>query len=326
VGRSGRTRRATTGPSGIVRGVRRRVDPGAFLLLTPVLWGATFPAAKLALRRLPVPAFMALTRTLGFASVLVLIPLLRRSGAGRIAGDARRVLLPGILLGGLIFVAYTLQTEGLARTTATNAGFITALYVVFVPIMAAVAFRNRVPAAAWVAVAASLAGLALLSIRHLDRVRVHSGDLLVLAGAVAWAGHVTSVGHFSRRFPAWLLSLAQMGFTALFQLAAAGGSGLRLSAAAGIRVWPLLVITGALGSGIAYTLQILGQQTLTAVRAVVILAGESIFAAIFAAVWIGERLVPHQWMGAALVLGAMAFSELGARRPPEQRIEPATAE
>jgi drug/metabolite transporter (DMT)-like permease len=69
----------------------------------------------------------------------------------------------------------------------------------------------------------------------------------------------------------------------------------------------------------------MAQQEVTAVRAVVLLAGESVFAAAFAAVWIGERLSMHQWLGALLVLAAMTFSELAARRPPELRLEPASA-
>ena len=85
----------------------------------------------------------------------------------------------------------------------------------------------------------------------------------------------------------------------------------------------LLVITGILGSGIAFTIQVLAQRTVTPGRAVVLLAGESLFAAFFAAIWIQERLAVHQWIGAALVVAAMVSSELSARRPAAARIDPA---
>jgi drug/metabolite transporter (DMT)-like permease len=304
---------------------RRRIDAGVLLLLTPLLWGATFPAAKLALRRMPTLTFMAWTRGLGFLAILAMLPLLMRSERNVPPRTYRSVIVPGLILGGLIFVAYFLQTEGLARTTATNAGFITGLYVVFTPIVAAAAFRQAVPASAWLAVAASVVGLALLSVQDLGEVRLHLGDALLLAGAVAWAGHIAGVGHYSPMFPAWMLSLAQMGATAILQLAAASATGLRFGTAAQGAVWPLLILTGVFGSGVAYTMQIMAQRTVTAVRAVVLLAGESLFAALFSAVWIGERLAVHQWMGAAIVLGAMTYSELSARRPPETRIEPASA-
>jgi drug/metabolite transporter (DMT)-like permease len=177
-----------------------------------------------------------------------------------------------------------------------------------------------------VACIAGFGGLALLSITNLASIRLHDGDLLVLAGAVVWAGHITAVGHFSPKFPPWMLSLSQMGFAAVFQLVAVIPTGMRLSDSAGLRVWPLLGLTGVLGSGVAFTIQVMAQRRLTPARAVVLLAGESLFSALFAAVWIGERLEPHQWLGAALVLGAMAFSELSARRPPSMQIEPATVE
>jgi drug/metabolite transporter (DMT)-like permease len=303
-------------------GVRRRIDAGTLLLLTPLLWGATFPATKIALRYLPVPTFMAWSRVLGFLAILAMVPLLRRADEGR-GRPLREVIGPGLVLGALMFGGYVLQTEGQARTTATNTGFITGLYVVFAPILAAVFLRHRVSRSIWVAVSVSLAGLSLLSIRDLGQIRLYAGDLLVLGGAVVWAGHITAVGHFAPRFTAWMLSLAQMGTAALFHLALAAMTGIHASASFSSKVWPLLLLNGALGSGVGFTIQVLAQQTVTPGRAVVLLAGEALFAAFFAALWIGERLSVHQWIGAALVLAAMAYSELSARRPREALVDPA---
>ncbi|HEX2089149.1 MAG TPA: DMT family transporter [Actinomycetota bacterium] len=305
--------------------MRRHIDPGLLLLPTPILWGITFPAGKLALDHLPPLVFMAWTRGLGFLSILLMVPLLKGREKDHSPASLRDVIAAGLLLGALIFVAYILQTEGLKRTTATNAGFITGLYVVFTPILAALLFGLRVPRAAWLAVAISVFGLALLSIRELDDIRVYGGDLLVLAGAVVWAGHVVGVSRLSPKFSAWSLSLSQMGVTALLQILATSTVGIRTGVALSSSVFPLLFLTGVLGSGVAYTLQIIGQRTLTATRAVVLLAGEALFAAVFSAIWIGERLSAHQWVGALLVLAAMTYSEVSARRPPEERVEPASA-
>jgi len=164
-----------------------------------------------------------------------------------------------------------------------------------------------------VAIAISFAGLTLLSVTDLHSIRFHAGDLLVVAGAVVWAGHITAVGHYSPRFPPWMLSMAQMAVAALLHVAVAAPGGLRWGTAASLDVWPLLILNGVIGSGVAFTIQILAQRTLTPVRAVILLAGESLFSAAFAAVWIDERLALHQWGGAALVLMAMAYSELSAR-------------
>ena len=289
---------------------RRRVDPGVLLLLTPILWGATFPAAKVGLEAIGVFPFMFWTRILGFLTILLVVPFV---AGGRVTGPAiRRVVGPGLLLGGLIFLGYVLQTEGLARTTATNAGFITGLYVVFAPILGLFLFRRRTGRATWMAAAVSVLGMALLSVPALDDLRPRHGDLLVLAGAVAWAGHVVGVGYYADRHDSVLLSLAQMGATALFHLVAVIPIGLVAPDTGD--VWLMLAITGVLGSGVAYTIQVVAQQTVTAARAVIILAGEAVSAAAISFVWLGERLEAHQWVGATLVLLAMAISELSARR------------
>ncbi|HEX9891501.1 MAG TPA: DMT family transporter [Actinomycetota bacterium] len=298
----------------------RRPDPGLLLFLTPILWGATFPAAKLGIAEAGIYPFMAWTRLVGFLTILVGIPLVAR---GTVTWPAvRRALVPGAILGSFIFAAYVLQTEGLARTTATNAGFITGLYVVFTPVLALAVYRTRAGAAAWVAVGISVVGLALLSVPALDDLRVGPGDLLVLGSAVLWAAHVVGVGRLAGRHPVAVLSLVQMGAAATFHILVTVGTGPGVAGLAG--TWHLLVITGVLGSGVAYTLQVMAQREVTAGRAVVILAGESVAAALFAAVWLGERLVAHQWVGATAVLAAMAVSELGARRAEVPRLDPAT--
>jgi drug/metabolite transporter (DMT)-like permease len=289
---------------------RRRVDPGILLLLTPILWGATFPAAKVGLEAIGVFPFMFWTRFVGFLTILAAVPLVARRELT--TGSIRRVAGPGMLLGALIFMAYVLQTEGLARTTATNAGFITGVYVVFTPILGLLLFRRRVVPAAWAAALVSMLGMAFLSVPGLGDLRPRFGDLLVLGSAVAWAGHAVGVGFFAGRHPSVLLSLAQMAATTAFHLVAVIPIGFRVPDTG--EVWLMLLITGLLGSGVAYTLQVIAQETVTATRAVVILAGESVSAAAISYVWLGERLEAHQWAGALLVLGAMALSELGARR------------
>jgi drug/metabolite transporter (DMT)-like permease len=301
--------------------VKRRLDPGLFLLLTPILWGASFPATKILLRHVGILPFMAWTRTLGFLTILAWVPMARRQEAS--TERFRRVVGPGALLGGLMVVGFTLQSAGIARTTATNAGFITGLYVVFTPLLAAIAFRLPVARSSWLAVGVSMVGLALLSIADLRSIRLHAGDMLVLAGAVAWAGHITAVGYFSPRYPAWMLALSQMGFAALLHLALSVPGSLQAGRILDASAWPLLIVTGVLGSGVAFTIQVVAQQTLTASRAVVLLAGEAIVSAAASAVWIGERLSPHQWTGAVLVLVAMGFSELSARRYGTPPFEPA---
>lgn len=291
-------------------GRRARVDRGIVLLLTPILWGATFPVAKVALEDLHPLSFMAWTRALGCVTILTALPLL---GRRRVALASLRAMVgPGALLGALLFAGYTLQTIGLDLTTATNAGFITGLYVVFTPLMGFALFRQSTGRSVWTAVILSVTGLGLLSTPTLTTFAPRAGDLLVLASALAWAGHVTALGRFAPRFPAELLSLAQVIAATLFHLVAAAFVGLEPGAALGAA--PLLLITGVLGTGVAYTLQIVAQQAITPARAAIILSGESLASALLAVAWLGERLALHQWAGAALITVAMVASELGARR------------
>jgi drug/metabolite transporter (DMT)-like permease len=138
---------------------RRGAGRGLLLVLMPVLWGATFPAAKLALEDLSVLALMAWTRALGLITLLVLLPWMLRSQDvhGR---NYRALLAPGLGLGALLFAGHTLQILGLRFTTATNAGFITGLYVVLTPLLGAVLFREVAGRAVWVAVTLSVEGWA----------------------------------------------------------------------------------------------------------------------------------------------------------------------
>src|SRR4029450_1229283 len=109
----------------------------------------------------------------------------------------------------------------------------------------------------------------------------HRGALLVLAGAVAWAAHIVVLGHYSPRFPAWMISVTQMGVAAALHTAfALAGPGLHAATAWSRAVCPLRVIPGTLGSGVAFPTQVVAQAGVPASRAVFLLAGESIVAAV----------------------------------------------
>ncbi|HXF35993.1 MAG TPA: DMT family transporter [Actinomycetota bacterium] len=300
-------------------GTSRRLDLGFLLFATPLLWGLTFPGAKVALETLPLLPFMAWSRGLGFLTILAALPFVARRELT--ARSLRAVAGPGLALGGLMFVGYWLQTWGLQLTTATNSGFITGLYVVMTPLLGLALWGQRVPAVGWAAAGLAVVGLGLLAMRGFEDPRPHAGDLLVLAGAVAWAAHIALLGRLAPRHPGRLLSLAQMGVAAGMHVAACAGTGLRLHEAA--EVWHLLVLTGVLGSGVAFTIQVVAQREVSAARAAIVLAGESLVSAAASAVWLGERLAPHRWVGAALIVAAMVASEVGARRRPEERLDPA---
>jgi drug/metabolite transporter (DMT)-like permease len=275
------------------------------LLTTPVIWGLTFPAAKLALRHTNAWTFTAWSRLLGLLALACVLAVVR---------PPRTVWRPGLvpagaLLGVLMFAAFALQSVGLRSTTATNAGFITVLYVVWAPLGAAVLARRSPPRVALICLPMAIAGLALLSLHGIE---LHRGDALVLAGSIAIAGHIIAVSRFVQRFSAVGLAAAQLAATAAIHTVVALPEGMDAGRVADD--WRLYVITGVLGSGAAFSIQVLAQQQLTPLRTSVLLAGEALFSALASAVWLGERLGAREWCGVALMMAAIAVSEAQAWR------------
>jgi drug/metabolite transporter (DMT)-like permease len=278
---------------------------GLLLLLTPVIWGATFPAAKVALRDVSPWTFVAWSRGLGLLAIVVVLTIWRPP---RVAWT--RGLVPaGALLGGLMTAGYLLQTVGINHTSSTNAAFITVLYVVLAPAGAALIGRHSPDRVDVACLALALAGLGLLSIRGGS---LRAGDLLVLAGAAAFAGHIVAVDVLVDRYAAAPLALAQMAASAVLTAAIAVPAGPQAGEVASL--WWIFILTGVLGSGIAFSVQVMAQQWMSPVRASILLASEALVAALVAAIWLDERLSARAWLGAAVVLAAIAISELHPRR------------
>lgn len=278
---------------------------GLLLLLTPVIWGATFPAAKVALRHVSPWTFVAWSRGAGFVAIAVVLLIWRPPREAW----TRRLVPAGALLGGLMTAGYVLQTVGIDHTTATNAGFITVLYVVLAPAGAALIGRHTPDRVDLFCLGVALAGLGLLSI-HGGSLR--AGDLVVLASAGAFAAHIVAVDVLVERYAAAPLALAQMAASAVLTAAVAIPAGPQAGEAASL--WWIFVLTGVLGSGIAFSVQVMAQQALSPVRASILLATEALVAALVSALWLGERLSARAWVGAVAVLLAIAVSELHPHR------------
>jgi drug/metabolite transporter (DMT)-like permease len=289
---------------------------GVLLLLSPVVWGATFPATKVALEDLSPWTFMGWSRGLGAVAAVALLLVWRPPREAW-----TWALVPaGLLLGALLTVGYALQTVGIEETTATNAGFITTLYVVFAPLGAALIARRAPGRVAVACVALSLSGLALLSARGTG---MQEGDLLVLGGAIGFAGHIVAVDLLVARLDPLALGAAQVVGAALIQAALAVPDGAQPEAAA--ELWHILLLCGALGSGVGFFIQVVGQSAMSPARASVLLASEALFAALAAAVWLDERLSAREWAGVATMMAAIVLSEAHAWRSARVRVDAATA-
>jgi drug/metabolite transporter (DMT)-like permease len=280
------------------------------LVAVTAVWGATFVVVKHAVARMAVPDFL----TWRFALATVAMLLLRPGAVGRLGARGRWV---GVLLGLALAAGYLTQTYGLRTTPASVSGFITGLFVVFTPLLAALLLRRRVGAAGWVATGLATVGLALLS---LHGVSIGRGEVLTLACAVAFALHIVGLGEWSHRYDSVGLATVQLATVTVVCAAASAGNGLAPPPTAG--VWGAVVLTGLAATAVAFVVQTWAQARLTATRAAVVLTMEPVFALVFGVALGGDRLGVRAAVGAVLVLAGMLLVETGPRGAEPVRSPP----
>ncbi|MBO8142842.1 MAG: DMT family transporter [Firmicutes bacterium] len=279
----------------------RWADAG--LLAIAIVWGGTFPIVKDLVERVPPHALVAVR--FGVAWLLLAGWAWRRRAAWR-----PDLVKAGVLLGLILWGGFFTQTVGLEYTGAAKAGFITALNVVLVPVLAWIAFGQRVSWMMWIGVATAAAGLALLAVDWRAGFWVEPGDLFVTACAALFAAHIVTVSRLSPRFDSVLLGWVQIGTVAVVS---GIGAWLLDGGFPGVArpdsVLPLLYLSVLATAG-ALVGQVYLQKFTAPARVGLILALEPVFAALFAWLFLGERLVATGWLGGALVLAGVAIAEL----------------
>ncbi|HTE90276.1 MAG TPA: DMT family transporter [Terriglobales bacterium] len=277
--------------------------PQLALLLTTVIWAATFPATKVALQEVPPIAFLFLrflvsTVTIGVVLILLKQPLRR---------DRRSLVLAGIASIFLI-LGYVTQTVGLRYTTASNSAFITALYVVFVPL-----FLGRFSLQLCIALGLALLGLWLLV--H-PSTAMSIGDVLTFACAVAFALHIISLEFFVVKTTFQSLATWQlvMVTVALIPMALVETTPLPVFALTST-VMGALAITGILATGLAFFIQVWAQRHVPAQRVALIFALEPALSAWMSWLVLGERLDATGWAGSALILAGVLIGTRSKTAP-----------
>ena len=267
-----------------------------------VVWGTSFVVVKGALETIPVPLLLALRFSLA-AACFVFVRF------------DRRALWPALWLGLLAFAGFATQTIGLSITTASRSAFITGFAVVLTPAVAAVWFRQRPAARAYLASLVALAGLALLTLRGSDAEGINSGDVWTLGTALAYALYVVYLGqvagrasvpalagmqHLPMAVLAWLWALPHLGALA------------HVPATTYLAIAYLALVVTA----VVAWLQVHAQRVVPATLTAIIFVLEPVFASLFAWWLAGEVLGPAGWAGGGLVIVAMLVSEL---RPGQWR-------
>lgn len=294
---------------------------GLLLALAAFIWGTAFVAQSVGMDYLGPCTFNAARSFIGGVALLpaaFVSSRWRKRKAGE-SGEKqsslfwqrnKTLLLGGGLCGVLLGVASLLQQAGISTVTPGKAGFLTALYIVLVPILGL--FIGKFPGwKVWVAAAVALAGIWCLSVR--GDFSIAPGDLMVIASALFFSFHILAVDKFSSSADGVCLSCIQFFVAGTLSAAVAllwetPHWGELLAA------WGPLLYTGVLSSGVAYTLQILGQKTTSPTVASLILSLESVFAALAGWVVLGEPLSPKELFGCALVFGAVILAQLPDRK------------
>jgi drug/metabolite transporter (DMT)-like permease len=279
-----------------------RLIPTLLLVGATAVWGWTFVVVKDAIGRYPVVAFLGVRFVLAALVLWVIVVVLRLR--------IRRAAI-GLAIGLVLALSYLFQTLGLHGTSVANTGLITGLFVVFTPIIDRVVFGVATRPAVWLAAGTAFVGTALLTGGAPAGLDV--GDVLVLLGSVGFAFHITLLSRFASAGPL-VLAAWQMTAAGVFLSAGAVASGAVVLPVPS-SVWPALAITGIFASAIAFWIQTYAQQRLPASRTALILTLEPTFTVFFAFLLVGERFRLIQVIGAALILGALFFSEIRQRRP-----------
>jgi drug/metabolite transporter (DMT)-like permease len=286
---------------------RRKADLA--LAFNAVVWGSTFVLVKSALGFISPLLYLAIRFSL---ATLALLLLFRGTWKGR-RRVTTQMLGAGALVGLFLFGGYALQTIGLGLTTPPKSAFLTGLATVLVPLAGALVYRIRPQLSELLGVLIATIGMALMTIEGpIDS--IGRGDLLTLAGAVAFAAHIVTVGHFSEQIGFEFLSVTQVGSAALASLATFWWAETPRFHWQPLLFWAIL-ITAIFCTALAFTIQAWAQRYTTPTRTALIYALEPVVAWTTSYLVGGEGLSGRAAGGAVLILSGVLLVEMKPLQP-----------
>ncbi len=289
---------------------KRKLRGEIILSITALIWGTAFVAQIVGMEHIGPFTFTASRTLIGAASLIPVILLIDRKrvrdGNEDFKGSSKDLIKGGLACGLAMFFGVSFQQVGLQYTTAGKAGFITALYIVLVPIFG-LFMHKRIEKSVWLGVGLGLVGLYLLSVT--EGLSIGKGDLLVLFGTFFWAFHILTIDHFADKVDALKMSCIQFLVCGIIALSIAliyediSIETLVQSA------FPVLY-AGIIVVGIAYTLQIFGQRGTNPTTAAIIMSMESVFAAISGILILDETMSLREITGCILMFAAVIVAQL----------------
>ena len=272
--------------------LKMKIAPWA-LLTVSASWGMAFVVMKDPIEKQGVNSFLFTRFLVAVIAMLAINPTV-------IQKITPEILRKGFIAGLFLGAGYVLQTLGLALAGAAITGFITGLYVVATPLIAAVILKARINRFTWGCVALATAGLALLSLKGWS---LGFGEFLVFLCAIAFAAHIVTLGHWSNGLDVYVLTVVQLATCALMTgaLSITQGFDLPVNASG----WLVVFYTAIICTALAFIVQTWSQAHMSATKVAVILTMEVVFAAIFAVLFGGESLTIKALFGGIMVLTAM---------------------
>lgn len=283
------------------------------LILTAFIWGTAFVAQSVGMDYLGPFTFNGVRNLIGGVALLPCIVFLGRGNRGNVPGSRKDLIVGGVCCGVLLFAASSLQQIGLVYTTAGKSGFITAFYIVIVPVLG-IFLRQKVGWKIWTAVGIALVGLYFLCIT--EGFSVNMGDFYVFLCALLFSLHILVIDHFAPRVDGVKMSCIQffvcglISLIPMFALETPTISGL-------LAGWFPLFYAGVLSCGVGYTLQIVGQKNVNPTVASLLLSLESCFSVLAGWIILGERLSVREGMGCVLMFAAIILAQLPEKKKEE---------
>ena len=287
------------------------------LILTAFIWGTAFVAQSVGMDYLGPFTFNGVRSLIGGVALIPCIWILQKlndkSGPGTEERNRKDLLIGCISCGVLLFAASSLQQVGIQYTTAGKAGFITAFYIVFVPVLG-IFLEKKTGWKVWTAVILALAGLYFLCIT--ERFTIGKGDIFLFACALVFSLHILVIDYFSPKVEGVKMSCIQFLVCGIISLPFMFLLETPRMGAIVDAAWPLLY-AGVLSCGVAYTLQIIGQKNVNPAIASLILSLESCFSVLAGWVILGEKLSVRESIGCILMFAAIILAQLPDKKDKE---------
>ncbi len=299
----------TTEEKNIIKPSENRLRGNLTLLVTAFIWGAAFVAQSVGMDYVGPFTFNFVRSMIGG---LVLIPSLffldkmKLTQAPQNRAQVKQLAAGGIICGVLLFIASSAQQIGIITTSAGKAGFITALYIVLVPVIG-ILLGHRSTLLVWISVITATAGMYLLCVNEVFA--ISSGDIMVLICALFFSFHILTIDYFAAKVDCVRMSCIQFFVTGMLS----GILAFIFEHPDLQSIWACrisILYAGVLSSGVAYTLQIVGQRETKPVIASLILSLEAVFAALAGVILLGESFTYRELLGCILILVAIIMAQM----------------